>query len=376
MVVSPSLNITPGAARPFLRRLAKGLVRTGIAPVLDGVGVVAALRAVRRFLVRDGRLLVLVYHRICDPDPARFRHLSETLGVAPARFADQMAYLAQHYEVLPLELALARLDDGGLRRDAVAITFDDGYRDNLTVALPTLARHGLPATIFLATDHVGNGSLPWYDRIAPLLDRLDLAAFRQSASGTIPLALDQLIGDYVAAVGPSRGTLVNAISEALKLVADIEKERILAALSASSRFLAVDERAPLMLDWEEVRQMTGSGITFGSHTCSHPILSRVQPDRLEAEMAGSKAAVEAATGVPCRLFAFPNGRSLDCPPDAAALLARHGYAAAFATSSGVNGPSTDRMALNRVAIGNYPRALFAAFLEYWLLARRRRWAPL
>lgn len=106
---------------------------------------------------------VLVYHAIDRPPPGRRR---DYLWVPPRRFAAQMAYLARHRRVVTLEALLA----GTLPRDlpAVAITFDDGYRNILTNALPILQRHAFPATAFVPTKWIGKTS-EWLQAPAPIM---------------------------------------------------------------------------------------------------------------------------------------------------------------------------------------------------------------
>jgi peptidoglycan/xylan/chitin deacetylase (PgdA/CDA1 family) len=337
-------------------------------------GITAALRSLRRSCVRRPGLLILVYHRVRnESETAPPRYLSETLAVSRANFDSQMAYLSRHYTVLSLEAALSCLDRESLPPDdVVAITFDDGYRDNLTEALPSLVRHGLPGTIFVATDHIGTGALTWFDRLMPLLAELDLPRFRTLAGNNARPEIDALLDEYLAAPPSQRGMLINLLSEALKQVPEQDKQELLSALAASARreasaAPACNPNDRLMLDWAELRSMTKADIAIGSHSCSHPILSRIPRDSLEHELADSKRAVESNLELPCTLFAYPNGRPGDFPDDIGKLLAKQGYVAAFTTVPGVNRATTDRMRLRRVPIGNYPPSLFGLVLEFWLL---------
>src|SRR5579862_5072034 len=199
------------------RRVGKAVLRHGLVPALYRAGLAPAVRSARRGMCRNGRLLILAYHRVSDPSPQGLRYLSETLAVSPARFDAQMAYLSRHHRVMPLDRAFRSLREGTLpAEDAVAITFDDGYRDNLTNALPTLRRYNLPATIFVATDHIGTGVLTWYDRLVPLLETLDLAVLDRRAGNLIPGEIARLIEAYLAAAPARRGALINLLSEALK----------------------------------------------------------------------------------------------------------------------------------------------------------------
>ena len=77
-----------------------------------------------------------------------------------------MAFVARTYVGLPLEELVARMSRNAVPRNALVVTLDDGYRDNLTHAAPVLSRYGLPATVFLATGFIGTGDVPWFDRVA------------------------------------------------------------------------------------------------------------------------------------------------------------------------------------------------------------------
>ena len=95
---------------------------------------------------RRGRLSILIYHRVLARDDP-----FAPWGIGAEGFTAQMAALRNHFNVIPLSEAIARLRSGSLPPRAAAVTFDDGYRDNLTVALPILRRYGIPATVFVAS---------------------------------------------------------------------------------------------------------------------------------------------------------------------------------------------------------------------------------
>src|SRR5690606_39209820 len=122
-----------------------------------------------RFGSRPG-LAVLAYHRILSPHGHPYdRALIEA---TPEQFDDQMAMLRKRYAVLdPGELAELIRHPSKIRSFCVALTFDDGYLDNYTVAFPILKSHGLRATFFLPTSYVGTRHLPWWDRVAHVVHR-------------------------------------------------------------------------------------------------------------------------------------------------------------------------------------------------------------
>ncbi len=353
-----------------LTRALRWLLRRALLPALFNLGLFGLVRVLRRRFDRRARLLILLYHRVHDPDRLDFRYTSDTLAVSPDHFTAQVDYLARHYRVMPLEQALGWLDDaGGNHGEVVAITFDDGYRDNLTLALPILARHRLTATIFLATDFIGSGRLTWFDQLAVDLERADLAAFRQGLDDPAVAPIGAAIGAYAAAPRAARRTLVNSVCETFKVIPNERKDRILAdlrQLANRSPDPEADRDRELMLDWPGVRALAQAGFGIGSHSRSHPILSRVPTATVEHELAGSKQAIEAELGVPCTLFAYPNGGPDDIPDQASAQLQSTGYTAAFTTVPGTVRTPMARAGLHRVSIGNYPLAIFASVIEFWL----------
>jgi len=126
-------------------------------------------RIYRTFFNRRARLasqfpVILMYHRV-----ARLQYDPWDLAVDPKRFDAQMAWLASERLVLPLHNFVDRLRAGELPNDSAAITFDDGYLDNLTNALPRLHRYGLSATLFFVGEAIGSSNGFWWDELARLI---------------------------------------------------------------------------------------------------------------------------------------------------------------------------------------------------------------
>jgi len=108
--------------------------------------------------------VILMYHRIANEavDPWR-------LAVSPARFEEQLKVLRRTRHPLTLVDFVRRFKDGSLPAHAVALTFDDGYADNLLAAKPRLAAADVPATVFLATGYIDRPEEFWWDELARLL---------------------------------------------------------------------------------------------------------------------------------------------------------------------------------------------------------------
>jgi peptidoglycan/xylan/chitin deacetylase (PgdA/CDA1 family) len=304
-----------------IRGLASGLYRTGA--LRPAASAALRLRAADAFTI-------LTFHRVNDEADPFFPSLSPTV------FAARMRHLAEHYVVLPLEDLVERQRRGRVPRRAVAVTFDDGYHDTLTHAAPILARHGLPATVFLATGYISGSEMPWYDRLAHALK-------------TSPKdAADLGIGRRLPLGGPAeRLEALEAALQHMKGLPDADRRRALDRLVDELDPPAADAHKRLMLTWDEAQALLGLGFSIGAHTVTHPILSRLDPEAMWAEIDGSRAAIERNLGIRVRAFAYPNGGADDYDARALAAVERAGFTCAVTTRRGLNTPRTPRFELRR-----------------------------
>jgi len=307
--------------------------------------------------------LILIYHRV-HPRPGPFM----IDAIPPERFERQMEHLASAYRPLALEELVERSRAGAVPKGAVAVTFDDGYADNHEHALPVLLRHGIPATVFLVTGCVGTGIAPWHDQVllAFASTRREQVRVPGPAADAPPLPLR---------TEKERRSAAFRVLAALKAMPEAERlaavERLRAELGGERDAAA---ESGLMLDWDRVRAMKSAGVRFGSHTETHPILSRVTRERAREEITRSKRAIEAELGEEVRLFAYPNGRTEDYTDDTVALLREAGYRAAVTTNFGANETGDDPFRWRRGTPWEDDPGRFALKLAYYRLraARPRR----
>jgi peptidoglycan/xylan/chitin deacetylase (PgdA/CDA1 family) len=293
------------------------------------------------------RVPILAFHRVNDDDDPFMPSLPTAV------FAAHMAHIARHYRVLTVEELAERLQEGRVPRNALALTFDDGYRDNLTHAAPILKRLGLPATVFLVTGHIGTPQALWFDRLA--------MAFKAAAARRVALGEGRLLS--LGTVGERLAGLDAALAH-LKRVSDEERsasvERLIDALHPNS-----ERPKRLMLSWDEVDALRGLGFSIGAHTVTHPILSRLSPERAWEEIHGSKAAIEKALGDPVRAFAYPNGRSDDYNETVTRLVRDVGFTCAMTARRGLNDIDTPVLELRRGGPWEHHLPTFALKLAYY-----------
>lgn len=292
------------------------------------------------------RLSILMYHRIV---PRRDPLLPAIPDVH--QFDQHMRWLRRWCHVLPLAEASRRLRDGMLPPRAACLTFDDGYADNVELALPVLRRHGLSACFFIATGYLDGGRM-WNDAViehvrgaaGPLLDlrHLGLECHPVHDWRHKILALDQLL-------------------LRLKYLPFGQRQEIADQLAPP--------RAPgLMMSCDQVRQLHHAGMELGAHTVRHPILALLPAAAARSEIGAGKAALERLIDGPVACFAYPNGKpGQDYDGRHVRMVAELGFQAAVSTQAAAAHHACDPLQLPRFTPWD------AAPWRFGLRLARSRW---
>lgn len=320
-------------------------LRDRLANVLHRAGGLTAMQVARAW--RPARsCAVLTYHHVHDPGPT-YPFDPDVADVTPAQFRRQMALVKRNFSVIGLDHLARGLDGGALPPNPCVITFDDGYRSNLTIALPILRELELTATFFIATSFATERRMYWWDRIAYLVNN----ATRPSLTLTYPVRQTLSMGDREAA----RLTLVKLV----KNTRELELERFLLAVAEGlgvpwSRGLEETLANELIMTWDEIRQLVAAGMTVASHSHCHRVLESMPAAELAADLAASRADLARELGAPCTAIAYPVGRSIAKHPQVRAAVADAGYQLGFTNASGAidleRRASLDRLGLARVAV--------------------------
>lgn len=270
------------------------------------------------------RLQILIFHRVLpSPDPL-FTGVPDAL-----RFRRLLRMIKALYRVLPLDEALSLLRAGRLPAGSVAITFDDGYEDNFSVALPILKEEGVPATIFVATRFLDGGRM-FNDTV--------WESFRNTTCGGVDLDFIGL-GQVMLNSWADRRAASAKVIDAIKYREIDERER---ATQQVVRALQVSLRDDLMMRSEEVARLPADLITVGAHTHSHPILTRLSPSEAFRDIEEGRARLQAICGRPIDLFAYPNGKpGYDYDQAHVAMVRDMGFEAAVTTSPGAHTATGD-----------------------------------
>jgi len=298
-----------------------------------------------------GRLSIFIFHRVLpEPDPLFPGELDR------AGFDQLVGWISQWFQVLPLHDALRRLGNDELPPAAAAITFDDGYADNLHQAEPVLRRHGACATLFVATGFLDGGCM-WNDRVIESVRRTRLAELHLPALLPQPLPVGS-VEQRRAAIGQLIG--------AIKYLEPAARQAAVADVVAAAGIVLPTD---LMLSRDELRQWHAAGQQVGAHTVNHPILARLPDDEARAEITRGRAELEAIVGEQVGLFAYPNGKpGVDYLPQHVEMVRELGFDAAVSTTWGVASSRSPGFELPRFTPWDRSRGRFGLRMLQQLLA--------
>lgn len=270
-------------------------------------------------------LLVLTYHRVGDAECCEFDR--GVYSTDEASFAQQMEFIHRHFEVVGIDDVVRRPADDWKKRQAVMITFDDGYVDNYEIAFPILQRLGIPALFFVTSGFIDRRSIAWWDEIAWMMRK----QYAGSSQNEIDDAIVQTVEGYYEIPEAEFEDYLNRVGD----------------VAQTGRF---EGASPVWMNWDMLREMAAAGMSFGGHTVSHPILTRTHSGNWEHELTEGRRRLEEELDVDVQVFSYPVGNP-DCfSVDIKQQTAKH-YRAAFSCYGGVNqgksAGSWDRFDLRR-----------------------------
>lgn len=309
-------------------------LKNSLSRVLDGLGVVEALVRLRAKLPSPW-LMSLCYHRTAEISQ-RGDLDGAVIDASPAQFEQQIGMLAQISTFVGIDDVIGYLHRGKkLPKNPVLVSFDDGYKDCLTISLPVLARHGAKAAFFLPTDFMTERTMFWWDRIAWAVKRTRLERAVLAYPRRIELDLSS---------DATRHAAMDVLNEVVKKTRAMDLPRFLASLDETldvhiprevERKL-VDE---VLMTWDDARKLADAGMDIGSHTRTHRVLQTLEWEDHNGELAGSRRILQERLDRPVRSIAYPVGYSLDDRSDLRRAVIEAGYEVGFSCRSGVLGPT-------------------------------------
>ena len=288
--------------------------------------------------VTPGSVNIIAYHRVVADIAKAEREAIHGLVVSAATFRRHCELLHRTYDVVSLETALHFLsEERRVKRPLAVITFDDGYLDFYEQAFPILNEFGLPATVFLPTEFIGQEKPLAHDRIFWLVKQA------REKSISIGRALEK--AGVTKEFSNSRDLL--GATDAIVYLPHEQRERVVDKMEHLLGDFAGYPPEYRLLNWETVREMSRKGINFGGHTANHVVLPLEDESMLEAEIIDSKKELERQLNKKVVSFAYPNG---EYNARVRRFVAEAGYKIAVTTEKRVNQPGADLFALGRISL--------------------------
>src|SRR6476661_5884437 len=263
-------------ASPFSRSALRAHGKVFWAGLLRASGM---LSLARKWVQRHGSI-VLTFHRVLTDSELQQTASLGGMIVRDRTFADFLQYASRHCEFANLEQEPDWKSNGKLK---LAVTFDDGWADNAERVYPITSQHHAPFVIFIVPEKTGTALPFWPERTAAALDRIP------------------------AVNGSRRADSIGRAIEELKTLPAMERESRISQMLGSGGPLESSAAVDKTMTWEQIAELHARGVTFGSHTSTHEILTTVPGPQAEQEIVSSREAIQQKLGSSCELFSYPNG---------------------------------------------------------------------
>lgn len=331
------------------------------------IKILIGISGKHRWPFRSSQLLILAYHRVLPKSDSRFYFEQPMMVVTPETFDNNIKWASEHFKFIKLDDWLNACENNTPPKGKYcAITFDDGWIDNMEYALPILKKHNAPATIFCVSDMLNNKINYWPGRVTKLI-------YEVSKNSDIQNYINHPFFEWLKKATantninwtqPTTGDFSNIV-ESLKTYKDLE---IISLVDNTKKQLSLDySEQRQVLNIDELKSMYATNlISYGSHTINHIRMTQETPeDVLIKEIKNSKDELKEKLNSDINTFCYPNGYH---PPNSVKLAKQH-YLGACTLAKGWNNPTTDFSTLRRISFHEAvakDKFQFKALLSGWL----------
>lgn len=262
--------------------------------------VVSTPGVVPRLLRKTDTAVIFMLHRFPDAEIGN----QSVHDVNAIR--GMLGYLRQNqFELISLATMFDRAERSERLNGAIAFTIDDGYRDHASVAAPLFAEFDCPVTTFLTSGFLDGTVWFWWDKIDHVFKRTKRQKL-EIAMGASSIALEW-------ATPSERDAAQSHFTNACKLLSEEEKIAAITRLAVAAD-VEIPVRPPVEyapMSWADARRCEESGMSFGPHTVSHPILTRTSDAQSRFEIEESWRRLVSELAQPLAVFCYPNGQQSD-----------------------------------------------------------------
>ena len=322
--------------------------------------------------------LILLYHRVTGarPDPWE-------CCVTPQHFAEHLEVLRKHFRPVPLEQMINVVTSeqpSFFSRRPIAVTFDDGYADNLHAARPLLECYEVPATVFVTSGNIERTQEFWSDEMERLLlqpgtlpSHLQLRINGEDRQWNLGEATSYSASSFhqhqqwnaTGEADPTpRHQLYRDLYPLLQPMAEGPREQLFDELRRWSGHQPVRRETHRLMTLAELHSLAASElIEIGGHAVTHPMLSTLATEAQRDEIRQGKLWLEETLQRPLKSFAYPYG---DYTLETATITREVGFERAVITRRGIVNPQSDVFQLPRVQVKDWSGKEFSAWLSHWL----------
>jgi len=279
------------------------------------------------------QVYIFCYHRIIPETIAKSQMVHRALYITPETFESHIRWMIKHGQITTTS-DLYHVS----RFPRFIITFDDGWKDNVTYAVPILKKYHCSAEFYLSTGNIDSRELFWSENIGFLIND----ALKKHTTEVVATRLSNLVKALITCYGLQEKIDVDSSSENLVYLIDryietvkyipiADRDEVLLRLCQELNIVFHNDGDKLLLDWQEIASMSRSGFRFGTHTHSHTLLDRVDNETIDSELEQSKIVLEKILGVEVDSFSYPNGYYQN--PYIQSSLRKHGYRYAYTLGS-------------------------------------------
>jgi len=282
-----------------------------------------------------------MFHRILKDGEEYF---IPPMALSCRTFRRLMEWTARTIRVVALEDTINKIRKGKFDTASVAVTFDDGYRDNFELARRILLKAGIPATFFVPIRQIEAGEVYWWDHLFSVA-KTHFGCFKAwLRDNRLPATYQRFLkSPFSDRVGPLCRSIVRYIND----LGVVERNNFLDALVQE---FGLYDGERLLMTWNEISQLKRDGFSIGSHSLSHIPLTELTTEQAKVEIKDSRAILSNKVDDEIEGFSYPRGR---WNGTLAELAAQEGYSFAVTTRFGSNNESCDLYALARRNLCDY-----------------------
>ena len=301
---------------------------------------------VRHWFKND--LIILAYHRVLSVNKGSvFQYDTGLISATVDEFETQISFIRKYYNpISETQLINHIYHNEPLPPKPVMVTFDDGFDDNYLNAYPILKRYNVPATMFVSTAYIGGNEPIWFDWLASLcisasMKKIEIPVLKKS----------YIINEY-----PDRELIYKDLIKVIREINNEVRLKVLDQLkvSYSDYMIHIDRSMSKFMNWNQVIEMSNDNITVGSHTVTHPIMSRLNNTEISYELNTSKEVIESHINKNIMSFSYPTGQATSFTNYILNEVINSGYKVAHTYIHGINKlPINQPHSLNRLHIESH-----------------------